>query len=656
MSDDLTIAHLASSTAADMTAAAEASIATGRAGIATVKIATVKAADPGVDDVAILEAYDEAIAAMVNLASLAGMVGKSHPDEAMRAAADAAYQAISTEVTGVSLDPEVYAVLHRLDLSREDEATQYYLAKTLREFRRSGVDRDLATRDRVRELQEEIVTIGLAFDRNIRRDTRTVRVPAAALDGLPDDYVRTHPAGDDGLVPITTEYPDIVPFMSYSTDAGAREDLWREFRLRAYPANVDVLTDLIGRRHDMATLLGYANWAQYITENKMIGTDKAAADFITKIADAAAARSADDYEELLTRKRVDEPDADHVLPWDTNFLQDRLKSEKLAFDTQAVRPYFEYARVKDGLMALVERMFGVTFTRRTDIPTWYEDVEVYDVTRTADGSAAGRIYLDMHPRANKFNHAAMFDMQTGKVSSEIHRLPECALICNLPKPGAEPALLQHSDVVTFFHEFGHLIHHIIGGHHRWSGISGVANEWDFVETPSQLLEEWTFDAGTLAAFAIHHETGEPLPAEMVEKLRAADEFGKGTFVSQQMFYASLSLELYRTDPTALDLTAATRTAMETHTPFSFVDGTHFEMSFGHLDGYSAMYYTYMWSLVIAKDLFTRFAGEGLPAPEASAAYRDAVLAPGGSAPAADLVRNFLGRDYTFAAYQAWLAA
>jgi thimet oligopeptidase len=651
MPDDLTIAHLASSTAADMTAAAEASIATGRAGIAT-----VKAAGPGADDVAILEAYDEAIAAMVNLASLASMIGKSHPDEAMRAAADAAYQAISIELTGVSLDPEVYAVLHRLDLSREDEATQYYLAKTLREFRRSGVDRDQATRDRVRELQEEIVTIGLAFDRNIRSDTRTVRVPVAALDGLPEDYVRTHPAGEDGLVPITMEYPDIVPFMSYSTDAGAREALWREFRLRAYPANVDVLTDLIGRRHDMATLLGYTNWAQYITENKMIGTAKAAADFIAKISDAAAARSADDYEALLTRKRVDEPDADRVLPWDTNFLADRLKSEKLAFDTQAVRPYFEYVRVKDGLMALVERMFGVTFTRRTDIPTWYEDVEVHDVTRTADGSAAGRIYLDMHPRADKFNHAAMFDMQTGKVSSEIHRLPECALICNLPKPGAEPALLQHSDVITFFHEFGHLIHHIIGGHQRWSGISGVANERDFVEAPSQLLEEWTFDAGTLAAFAIHHETGEPLPAEMVEKLRAADEFGKGTFVSQQMFYASLSLELFSTDPAALDLTAATRSAMETHTPFSFVEGTHFELSFGHLDGYSAIYYTYMWSLVIAKDLFTRFAGEGLPAPEASAAYRDAVLAPGGSAPAADLVRNFLGRDYTFAAYQAWLAA
>ncbi|HEY1489103.1 MAG TPA: M3 family metallopeptidase, partial [Micromonosporaceae bacterium] len=260
------------------------------------------------------------------------------------------------------------------------------------------------------------------------------------------------------------------------------------------------------------------------------------------------------------------------------------------------------------------------------------------------------------PRADKYNHAAMFPMRSGKASPDLVRLPECALLCNLPKPGESPALLQHSEVTTFFHEFGHVIHHLIGGRQRWAGISGIANEWDFVEAPSQLLEEWTFDAGTLATFAAHHETGAPLPAEMVAKLRAADEFGKGLQVRQQMFYASVSLELYRTDPAKLDVTRIVRTATETHTPYPFIDGTYFELSFGHLVGYSAIYYTYMWSLVIAKDLYTRFSAEGLPAPAASAAYRDAVLAPGGSAPAADLIRDFLGRGYTFDAYQAWLDA
>jgi thimet oligopeptidase len=216
--------------------------------------------------------------------------------------------------------------------------------------------------------------------------------------------------------------------------------------------------------------------------------------------------------------------------------------------------------------------------------------------------------------------------------------------------------MQHVEVTTFFHEFGHLVHYVLGGGQRWAGISGIRTEWDFVEAPSQLLEEWTVDAGMLATFAVHHETGEPLPEEMVAKLRAADEFGKGLFVSQQMSLAEMSLALYRTDPAILDIDAICNGATARHVPFPPVDGTYIQMSFGHLESYTAMYYTYMWSLVIAKDMFTRFAAEGLPAPEASAAYRDSVLARGGAAPAADLVRDFLGRDYTFDAYQAWLDA
>ena len=187
------------------------------------------------------------------------------------------------------------------------------------------------------------------------------------------------------------------------------------------------------------------------------------------------------------------------------------------------------------------------------------------------------------------------------------------------------------------------------------GISGIATEWDFVEAPSQLLEEWVRDAPTLATFAVHHETGEPLPAEMVAKLRAADEFGKGLFVRQQMFYASLSLELYRRDPADLDMVAVEKEAQERLTPYQHVDGTYMHLGFGHLDGYSAIYCTYMWSLVIAKDLFTVFARDGLLVrPRPPTATADTVLAPGGSAPAADLVENFLGRPYDFAAYQAWL--
>jgi thimet oligopeptidase len=652
MTDDMAIARLASGNAADLAAAADDAVTTGRAGLTA-----VRAADRNtLDDITVLDMYDEAIAAMNNIAALSDLVTKAHPDRAMRDAADAAYQMLHAELAAAQLDPELYAVLTSLDVSGADAATRHFMSKTLREFQRAGVDRDQETRDRIKALQDEITGIGLAFERNIASDTRVGRFPESALDGLPGDYVRAHAPGDDDLVAITTEYPDYVPFQTYARDGAARERMWRIYRQRAYPDNLPVLRSLIERRHELATLLGYRSWAEYVTGDKMIGSDTAAADFIAKISAASGARAAADYDALLERKRVDEPDATEVFPWDTLYLQDQLKAEKLAFDTQAVRPYFEYERTKAGLMDLVARMFEVTFRRRDDVPVWHEEVEVYDVTRAGDGTEVGRIYLDMHPRTDKFNHAAMFDMRTGKDAGSWRRRPECALLCNLPKPGKEAALLQHSDVTTFFHEFGHLIHHLIGGHQRWSGVSGITTEWDFVEAPSQLLEEWTFDAGTLADFAIHHETHAPLPADMVAKLRAADEFGKGLFVRQQMYYAAMSLNLYRTDPATLDIEAVCRAAMAEHLPYAPVDDTYMYLSFGHLDGYSAVYYTYMWSLVIAKDLFTRFAAEGLPAPDASAAYRDSVLAPGGSAPAADLVRAFLDREYSFDAFQTWLDA
>jgi len=316
-----------------------------------------------------------------------------------------------------------------------------------------------------------------------------------------------------------------------------------------------------------------------------------------------------------------------------------------------MRPYFEYGRVRAGLMGLVERLFGVRFVARGDVDVWHPEVECFDVL--AGEQLLGRIFLDMHPRADKYNHAAMFPLTVGRAG---RRVPECALVCNLPRPGTEPALLQHSDVETFFHEFGHLIHHVFAGGTRWAGISGVATEWDFVEAPSQLLEEWVRDAPTLATFAVHHETGEPLPAEMVAKLRAADEFGKGLFVRQQMFYASLSLELYRRDPAGLDMVAVEKEAMERLTPYKHVDGTYMHLGFGHLDGYSAIYCTYMWSLVIAKDLFSVFKHEGLLNPAPAKRYRRAILEAGGSKPAAELVRDFLGRPYDFSAYQQWLDA
>jgi thimet oligopeptidase len=340
-----------------------------------------------------------------------------------------------------------------------------------------------------------------------------------------------------------------------------------------------------------------------------------------------------------------------VEPWDQGFLEDRVRAEQYDFDSQSVRPYFEYSRVQRGVLGTMSKLFGIEFKAAPDASPWHADVQAFDVFEGSERLC--RVFLDMHPRDGKYKHAAQFTLASGKRGA---RLPEGALICNFNKPGNTPALLQHDDVQTFFHEFGHLMHHVLGGRTEWASQAGVRTEWDFVEAPSQLLEEWAWAPESLQPFARHIETDEPLPADAIRRMRAADDFGKGLHVRQQMFYAALSLNLYNQNPKGLDPVKLVQELQGKYTPFPYVPDTYFHLAFGHLDGYSAIYYTYMWSLVIAKDLFTVFKQSGLMNTESARRYRKSILEPGGSRDAALLVRDFLGRDFGFDAYQQWLDA
>jgi thimet oligopeptidase len=604
------------------------------------------------DPLATLRAFDAAFAALGEAASRASLARNVHPDATLRDVAEGCEQEVDALSTELSLDRGLYDALAALDVSREDADTRYLVEKSLRDFRRAGVDKDEPTRARVRSLREELVRIGQEFGRNIKDDVRRLEVDPAELDGLPDDWRKAHPPGASGKVTITTDNTDYVPVMTYARSERVREALWRLYRLRGHPKNLDVLSRMLARRAELARVLGYPSWAAYVTEDKMIGSADAAAEFVEKIAGAAERRMARDFGQLLERKRRDVPGAERVEPWDSAYLQERVKAEQYGFDSQSVRPYLEYGRVKDGVLDATARLFGITYRRVPDAAVWHPDVEVHDVVE--DGRLLGRVYLDMHPRDGKYKHYAQFTLASGQRDV---RLPEGVLVCNFPRPApGAPALMEHGDVKTFFHEFGHLLHHVLGGHTRWAGQSGVATEWDFVEAPSQMLEEWVWDPGVLAGFARHVETGEPIPAEVVRRMKAADEYGKGLLVRQQMFYAATSLELHRREPEGLDTTRLVAELQERYTPFRHVDGTYFQESFGHLDGYSAIYYTYMWSLVIAKDLFGPFRAAGIMDAAVARRYRKAILEPGGSKPAAELVKGFLGRPHGFEAYEAWLEA
>lgn len=595
---------------------------------------------------AALRHFDNATLAINFASSRSELAREVEPEEAMRKSAEQCGQDASALSTDISLDRGVYDALAALDLKKQDKATQYLVQQTLTEFRRSGVDRDEATRARVTALNAELTKIGQEFNKNIAAGTRTAAFTPQELEGLPEDYRKAHAPGADGKVVLTTSYPDYVPFMKYAQNQAARERFFHVYNQRAYPENMEVLKQLLAKRYELATLLGYKNWADYSTENKMIGSAQNASDFIARITAASEARSKADYAELLAVARQADPAATEVQPWDASYYAERLNQTRYKFDSQSVRPYFEYNKVKAGLLGIASRMYGVTFRPAAGARVWHPSVEAYDVLEGQ--KSLGRIYLDMHPRANKYSHAANFGLTPGRAGGA---LPESVLVCNFADPAHGPALMEYGDVRTFFHEFGHLMHSIFSGQPKWAGYN---YQWDFIEAPSQMFEEWTVQPATLQLFAKHYQTGAAIPADLVAQLRRAQEVGKGLNVRRQMSFAALSLNLYNRDPKDIDTDAMVKTVTEQYTPFRYVPETHFQTAFGHLEGYSANYYTYMWSLVIARDLLTQFQQKGLMANDVALRYRKAVLNPGASKPAAELVSDFLGRPYNFDAYKRWL--
>jgi len=597
----------------------------------------------------VLETYDEASAELDTIGNIAEVVFNAHPDAATRAAGERCTVQVSALGSEITLDRGLYDVLAALDLSQKDAATRFWIAEDLSDFRRAGVNRDDATRARVKALRDEITALGNRFESNINEDATRVPLAPSALAGLPADYIAKHPAGADGKVTLTVQYPDFYPFMQFARSSPAREAMYRAFADRAYPKNLEVLSQLLQKRYELARLLGYDSWAAYSMEDKMIRTPAAAHAFVDQIARVSQRRADEDYKLLYARLQKDEPRATSVPAWDVAYLKERVRAEQLDFDAQSVRPYFEFSRVQAGLLDITSRLFGVTYRKVEDARTWHPDVDVYDVF---DGKQRlGRIYLDLHPRAGKFSHAAQFSLVTGKRGA---RLPEGVLLCNFPKPGGgQPALMEEGDVKTFFHEFGHLLHHVFAGHTRWTSTANF-REYDFVEAPSQLLEEWVQDAPTLQTFARHYQTNEPIPTDLVARMKRADAFARGLDVRRQMTYAAISLAYYDHDPRGLDTTRVFADMESRYTPFAHVDGTYQQASFGHLVGYSSNYYTYMWSLVIAKDLLTPFREHGLMSREVAARYRHAILEDSGEKPAAEMVKEFLGRPFAFDAYQKWL--
>jgi len=595
--------------------------------------------------------FDEAVRQNNSAGYFAGLMEQVHPDASFRDHATAMLTKAAAAQTAIALNRDVYAALAALDLSQADSATRYYVQHELLRFRLAGVDKDDATRARLKKLNDQSTEQQSMFDRNISDGKKVVEADPSELEGLPQDYIDRHKPGADGKIHITTDYPDSLPVFTFAKSDALRRRLTLAFNTRAYPKNQEVLTSLMKTRYEIATLLGYSNWADYHAADKMIAKGQNIADFIQQVNEASRPLAQREFAMLLAEKQKTNPGAKEIWDYERSYLLELVRRSRYDFDSQSVRPYFPFMQVKQGILDAAAELFHVSFQQEPNVPSWDPSVETWIVIDHSQ--PIGRFYLDMHPRPGKFSHAEMAAVLDGIRGKQ---LPEAILVCNFPVPTAtDPGLMDYGDVETFFHEFGHLMHHILGGQQPWAGISGISMESDFVEAPSQMLEEWLRSPQVLAKFARHYKTGEPIPAELVARMNRANAFGRGAWTARQNALTAVSYNIYKTKPEDVNLDAVTLEANRRYTLFTPLPETHQWASFGHLGGYSSAYYTYLWDKMIAEDFFLQFDRQNLLAGDAPMRYRRIVLEPGGSMSANDLVKNFLGRPQNMTALQHWMS-
>ncbi len=602
-----------------------------------------------------LALYDRAVWHLRMAGSQAHVMFMVFPAAGVRDAVQALSQEVSAESVALSLNQEVYRALESIDGSNDDEATKYYLERTLLGYRLAGVDRDEATRNRIRALADRTTELGMQFSRTVQDDVRRITVDDPNdLRGLPGDYLTRHGVTEQegklvasGDVVITTDPPEMSPVMSYAGSAALRRKLYLQYNDRGYPANKQVLLDLLSAREEMAEVLGFRSWADLATVDQMMGSAQNMRGFLGEVEEAARETALREWAELEAFARERDPQALPLSLSDARFWEEQFRRARYDFDSQSVRPYFPYTQVESGILATAGKLFGVRFERNEAAPVWDPAVKAFDVFEARGNSEpVGRIYLDMHPREGKSKWFSMCSLVGGVGGRQI---PETALVCNFPEPTAsDPGLMQYADVVTYFHEFGHLMHEVLGGRQRWAGQSGIATEGDFVEVPSQMLEEFFEDADLLRTFARHVETGEPIPYETVERMTKASAHGRAISTLTQVMYATYSMETHDLRAASLDLDTLLRDGYDRFSRYEFVDGNRMYAAFNHLIGYTSNYYTYLYDKVIALEFFRQFAqadGKDMLNGATGARYRREVLEPGGSKPARALVKAFLGHEH-----------
>ncbi|KAI9184250.1 metalloendopeptidase [Blastocladiella emersonii ATCC 22665] len=627
---------------------------------------TMRISNKVYDEIAALEpaecTYESVILRLARLENMAiSEVSKAtfvqffSPVKEARDASQAASQKLEEFEIEASMREDIYRAV-KLASTRMPESAdaedRLLVERLLLNFERNGLALDPVKRDELKGYKKRISELAIQFSRNVAEDKSFVAFTREELDGMPDDYLESLTKLDNGKYKVTMAYPDRLPLLRKAKNPATRRAV-DETAAKMCPENVAILEEIIVLRAKAAAVLGYKNHAEFKVEVNMAKTPETILTFLNDLRGKLVTAGQRDKAKLLELKAADHaerglPIENELYSWDTAFYNTMLIEKEFNVDQDEVKQYFSFENVLKGILGLYSRLFNVTFTQTTDVATWHEDVVVYHVHDSTNGSYIGTYFLDMFPREGAYNHAAVFPLRpTCVLADGTSTFPVAAMKMNATKPLANtPSLFKHDEFVTFAHELGHAVHNQLSKtkHGRFHGTSTAG---DFVEAPSQLLENWCWEPSVLAEIGVHYKTGEKMPADLIERLVATRNINAGMFNLRQLFFGLFDMEVHTraVDNATVNTTELYNKLREEITLVPGAPNTFGHATFGHIvGGYDAGYYGYMWSLVFAADMYSRFEKDGIFNPATGLDYRREVLFPGSSRDEMESLRKFLGRE------------
>jgi len=574
-------------------------------------------------------------------------------DKELRDASSAADKEITNAWIDLSLRKDVFLNVKAFSQTKEAQNLNYeekrYLEKTLRDGKRNGLLLNKDDLEKFKNTKKKISELGIDFRKCLSEDTSHFFVEEKDLSGVPQDVIDSMEKDADGRRKVTTKYPHYHPVIKNCNNPKTRFMMEKIFQSRCVEENTKRIEELISLRQKKASLLGYPTHAAFVLEEKMAKNPETVEKFLSDLSAKLQVLWKKEKAKMLKLKAAEAEEFGFefdgkIAKEDFWYYGNQIAKKDYSVDHEKLKEYFPLETVTKGMLEIYQRLLGLKFTELENAEKWHDDVSLYQVDDKATGENIGYFFIDLHPRDGKYGHAAMWGLQPGSLDRNGNRQKAVAsMVCNFPKSTAEkPALLQHRQVETFFHEFGHVMHGICS-RTNMSTFYGTSTEGDFVEAPSQMLENWVWQEESLKMMSGHYKDGSPIPQDLLKNLVASQVANEGGKSLRQMFFATYDF-LVHTRGEA-DTVQLAKDLYRDLLGIERIEGTNIGATLGHLVGYDAGYYGYMWSLVFAQDMFdTRFAAEGVLNPKTGMDYRNMILRPGGSQDGDVMLKNFLGRE------------